>query len=396
MKKNNFTWFVLGREPEISTAEITTVLKLPNEAVKFLAENILKINTAVETDLIKRLGGTIKIAEEVGSELTENELKEKIIAELQTITGKIHFGISLYDKSGQIGVKPFALDIKKELKKNGLSVRYVPSDEHNQLSSATVFHNQLTTKGREFLITKTADGFALAKTIAIQPFEELGARDFGRPGRDDFSGMLPPKLAMMMINLAQADLDATLLDPFCGSGTILTEAMILGYKNLIGSDISEKAIADTRKNVEWTARQFPISNFKFPINSQFPIYNIDIDNLEKKIKPHSIDTIITESYLGKPLTGRESESELRLQVGELKTLYLNAFRAFTKLLKKDGTVIFIIPRFFSRGQWITINCESEINNLGFKTVSLQQKKPYLLYGRPGQRVGREIWRFKKV
>ena len=137
MKKNNFTWFVLGREPEISTAEITTVLKLPNEAVKFLAENILVVKATVKNDLIGQLGGTIKIAEQIDDSLTENKLKEEIITELKTISGKIHFGISLYDKSGQIGVRPLALDIKKKLKTEGLSVRYVPSDEHNKLSSAT-------------------------------------------------------------------------------------------------------------------------------------------------------------------------------------------------------------------------------------------------------------------
>ena len=392
MKKSNSTWFVLGREPEISVAEIAAVLKLPNESIKFLAENILVVKATVKNDLIGQLGGTIKIAEQIDDSLTENKLKEEIITELKTISGKIHFGISLYDKSGQIGVRPLALDIKKKLKTEGLSVRYVPSDEHNQLSSATIFHNQLTTKGREFLIVKCTDGLALAKTTAIQPFEELGARDFGRPGRDDFSGMLPPKLAMMMINLASADLDASLLDPFCGSGTILTEAMLMGYANLIGTDVSKKSIEDTQKNVAWINK---ISNFQFPI-SNLRIEYCDINNINSIISNNSIDTVITEPYLGKPLSGRESESELRLQVGELKTLYLNAFRAFTKLLKKDGAVIFIIPRFFSHGEWITINCESEIKNLGFETVPLRKKQPYLLYGRPGQRVGREIWKFKKV
>ena len=89
--------------------------------------------------------------------------------------------------------------------------------------------------------------FSLAQTEAVQPFEQFSARDFGRPGRDDLSGMLPPKLAIIMINLAQTPLNSILLDPFCGSGTILSEAVLLGYTNLIGTDISEKAIADSKK-----------------------------------------------------------------------------------------------------------------------------------------------------
>src|SRR5205823_3602162 len=110
---------------------------------------------------------------------------------------------------------------------------------------------------------------------AVQPFEQFSARDFGRPGRDDLSGMLPPKLAIIMINLAANDTISVLLDPFCGSGTILSEALLLGYKNLIGSDISEKAVADTKTNLDWIANKFrrdlpDIKIFKKPSRRTFP------------------------------------------------------------------------------------------------------------------------------
>ena len=86
----------------------------------------------------------------------------------------------------------------------------------------------------------------------MQPFKDLSRLDFGRPARDDFSGMLPPKLAQIMINLAQVqNPEALIIDPFCGSGTILSEALLMGYKDLLGSDISPKAIADTYKNISW-------------------------------------------------------------------------------------------------------------------------------------------------
>ena len=35
----------------------------------------------------------------------------------------------------------------------------------------------------------------------MQDFEQWGARDYGRPSRDAVRGMLPPKLARMMVNL---------------------------------------------------------------------------------------------------------------------------------------------------------------------------------------------------
>ena len=52
-----------------------------------------------------------------------------------------------------------------------------------------------------------------------------------------------------MINLALSqNIDyKNLLDPLRGSGTILTEAAVMGYQNLYGSDISRKAITDTKE-----------------------------------------------------------------------------------------------------------------------------------------------------
>ena len=95
--------------------------------------------------------------------------------------------------------------------------------------------------------------------MAVQPFEEFGARDYARPSRDDLSGMLPPKLAKIMINLAQAKENSLILDTFCGSGTILQEALIMGYLNLIGFDSSPKAIKDSQANLEWLADKYDLN-----------------------------------------------------------------------------------------------------------------------------------------
>ncbi|MEK7161052.1 MAG: hypothetical protein AAB724_03415, partial [Patescibacteria group bacterium] len=242
-------WFVLGREQLLSAAEIFAVLKLS----KFnLAGQLLRAQTSAVApkDLIRTLGGTVKIGEEIGNFSSEKDLLQAMVDDLKNIEGKINFGISFYlslrgaseasDEAIPRQIENWGKEIKKILKKEGRSVRYVFKREAT-LSSVTVTKNGLDKRGREFMVTRIsqingkdfADSYALAKTEAVQPFEEFSRRDFGRPGRDDVSGMLPPKLAMMMINLGIYDFgfqisDLTILDPFCGSGTILTEAMLLG------------------------------------------------------------------------------------------------------------------------------------------------------------------------
>ena len=409
---SNKYWLILGRETQISAAEIVAVL---NTKKYELTTPILKIESLTfnPKELIKKLGGTIKIATEIGNQVTETELEDIIIQELKTVSGKINFGISLYtnEKNDFADLKMaenFGKKIKKTLKAEGLSVRYVENREP-VLSSVTVEKNNLTGRGREFIIlpilpqqnrassipTNLEIGknqlFSLAKTEAVQPFEEFSARDFGRPGRDDLSGMLPPKLAMMMINLAQIPITTTLLDPFCGSGTILSEALLLGYTNLIGTDISEKAISDTRENMIWVADQFGISdnNLKVKIQTE------GVENINSIVASNSIDAIVTEPYMGRPLKGNEKEEDLVKQAGELKNLYLQAFSKFHKILKPKGKVVFLIPRFKYQNDWIQIDCQKEIQQLGFKLIHFFEDRPSLLYARPNQRVAREIWGFEK-
>lgn len=389
-------WFILGRESLLAAAEIDAVLGL--KQYEFSAP-ILKIEnkTAQPNQLMRQLGGTIKIAREIKSEVNEKNLLASIIEELKTVSGKINFGISIYarDRDDFANLKlaqTFGKSIKKTLKAEGLSIRYVQNREAI-LSSVTVEKNNLTGRGREFLIQKTQPHtYSLAKTEAVQPFEEFSARDFGRPGRDDVSGMLPPKLAMMMINLAQKPLNSTILDPFCGSGTILSEALLLGYTNLIGTDISEKAISDTQKNITWIADTFGIATDSLHIKLQAE----PVENINRFLAPASVDAIIAEPYMGKPLKGRETREELLAQAGELKKLYIAAFSNFCKILTANSTVVFLIPRFKWQNEWVTIDCLKEIEKLGFKAQPFFEDNLPLLYARPDQRVAREIWRFKKI
>ncbi len=390
---NHNFWFILGRESLIAAAEIDAVFSLKKYDYSLL---ILKaeLDGFEPKKIIDRLGGTIKIARELADNITEKQLLEIIIENLRGVSGKINFGISVYsfgdDKTADLVLaKNFGKQVKKILKEEGLSIRYVENKEAI-LSSVTVTKNNLAGRGREFLVQKNeGDIYSLAQTEAVQPFEKFSDRDFGRPGRDDLSGMLPPKLAMILINLTQTPRSSTLLDPFCGSGTILSEALLLEYKNLIGSDISEKAVADTKLNLDWIAKKF---QRQMPDNK---IFKSEVAELAKNLSANSVDAIATEPYLGKPLRGNETKQDLLAQAKQLHDLYLQAFQQFHKILKTGGKAVFIIPRFKFAGDLITIDCKNEIEKIGFKALPFFESQLRLVYSRPNQRVAREIWRFVK-
>jgi tRNA G10 N-methylase Trm11 len=376
MNKYSFT---LGRQPDISTAEIEAVFSA--DKIDFKEEKhkndvlIITAKQKIEPEkLINRLGGTIKISELIKS--TNENIKKSIVEHLinSQPKGKINFSIS-----GQNN-KKIGIEIKKELKSKGYSARYIEIK-----NTATILHNNLVKKQGDVAIVDRD----IYITRAIQPIEELSKRDFERPGSDSRSGMLPPKLAKIIINLGEKDQKSTLLDPFCGSGTVLTEAAFMDYKNLIGSDISDKAINDTKNNLEWLINDKKINNFKYKL------YLSDATVLDKKIDANTVDIIVSEPYMGNPLKGNESEKFLQLQAEKLGRLYTETFKSLYKILKKDGVILFIIPSFKTKDGWITIDCIEEIKKIGFE-IKPYLSGEYLRYYRAGQHLARDIWRFKKT
>lgn len=372
-------FFQLGHQPKISIAEIKTVFL--SKKISYKIKNIIKDYLILETaktldteSLIKQLGGTIKIGKEIRNK--SNQIASAIIEHLSTIQpeGKIQFSLS---------DKKMGLAIKKELKNMGRSIRYIEPK-----NSATIIHNNL--------IEKQGDINILDKNVfvteAVQQFEAMSQRDYNRPGIDDKSGMLPPKLAKIMINFSlseKKDYNIALLDPFCGSGTVLTEAAVMGYTNLFGSDISEKAMIDTEKNLEWIISSYDLKTVDYKLEQA------DATELSQYLDDNSIEVIATEPYLGKPLHGNESETYLKKQSDELKELYIQAFREFHKILKPQGRVVIAIPKFKTKTGWVEIDCISDIKKSGFEIIPFEEEE-HLLYHRPSQHLGREIWRFKKV
>ncbi len=418
-------FFILGNHPALSLAELSAVLGSENlaanseEAAVFELEETRAGLDAVR--LMARLGGTVKTGimnYELRIKNFDNVLEAigKILPEEKT-SGKFNFGVSVYGKI-KLNEKQLGMEVKKNLKERGISARWVISRE-KQLSSVVVDTNKLIgDKGMEIVIMKIGEDIFIGKTLAVQPFRELSFRDYGRPGRDDQSGMLPPKLAQIMINLANLNpprsgtpghlseegkptpafghpsQEGILLDPFCGSGTVLTEAILMGFQNVIGSDILEKAVADTKRNVEWIKK-----NFQLPITN-FQLFNRSATELSKFIKQESVDAIITEPYLG-PQRGNVDIGKIKK---ELESLYGQALREFKKVLKTGGRVVMIWPVFKFGGQWAQISPDLNgfgiVNPLKISGGTAEIKKGItnrgtLIYGREGQKVWREIVVLKK-
>lgn len=402
-------FFILGNNPTLSIAEIISVISGDIDRIQEIEPEFLILETKKILDagnLQKRLGGTIKIGQITGKMKADaSDLAEKAVKILPPGLKKIYFGFSVYNpgvrsKKTEERIKTIALGMKKNLKKKGVSSRWV-SSKQPVLSSVIVKKNKLLTKGAEIVLLTGKNGVLLGKTLTCQEFEEYSFYDFARPFRSIEKGMLPPKLAKIMINLSSSPScqrrNKVLLDPFCGSGTILQQAALMGYKNVIGSDKSKEAVIYSQKNLNWLVEKQKIQD------KNIKIFQCDVRKLSEKLPVNSVDLVVTEPYLG-PL--RITPDNWQAIIKNLSSLYIGSFKELKKILKPGGTMVVIFPVFKIKNKEHFLPILEELSKIGWqrrpllpdfllknKGLSVTDRRS-VVYSRPNQVVLREILIFK--
>lgn len=73
-----------------------------------------------------------------------------------------------------------------------------------------------------------------------------------RPKRKPFfhPSAMPPKLARCMVNLAKPKTGELVFDPFCGTGSMLIEAALMGCR-ILGLDVQRRMVKGTLKNLAY-------------------------------------------------------------------------------------------------------------------------------------------------
>ena len=192
----------------------------------------------------------------------------------------------------------------------------------------------------------------------IQDFEGFAQRDMYKPNTDIQMGTLPPKLARMMVNFT-AQNSGVLWDPFCGSGTISMEAVILGF-NTLASDVNPVAVNSTASNIEWLSRE------GFAPDALYESFRFDVTKANKevikKLKNTDISAIVCEPYMGPPQTTLLSDQKASELLLDVKNLYFKLFDLIdNKLEKRHIKVVIIIPSYKTRNGWRTFGIRELIN-----------------------------------
>lgn len=383
---------ILGRQPALGLAELESLYGATH--IEPISQLAAQLDIEPKDIDFNRLGGATKLCKLL-TYLPTTDLPKIVQYLSDTLpqhlhylpSGKLHLGLSFYGYGFRPNkINAAALSIKKRLKSSERGVRIIPNKEP-ELNAAQVLHNQLTgSNGMEIVVIKWGKRSVLAQTTAVQDIEGYARRDQARPMRDARVGMLPPKLAQIIINLAIGQLEdgksvdatkpSTILDPFCGTGVILQEALLMGY-SAYGSDLEDRMVEYSEANLRWLNIE----------NGSWKIEAGDATNHTWQ----SFGTIAGETYLGRPFSETPSDEVLDQVSRDVDTIHRKFLRNVARQTKPGFRLAIAVPAWKTKNGFKHLKTLDSLEGLGYTRQSFAHaENSDLLYYRKDQVVAREL------
>ena len=352
-------FFVLGRNPELSRAEILSYLAARNRPHKEIAfdENLLILETNEGEKInIQELGGTMKL----GPITFEGNQKEfEIYLNTNEIIPADKFSYAIF---GNLDPEPLKEKFKSEKKKGMLrhgrkqikfqdgAKQELPKAEFN------LFFHQFKQKIYFGTATQNYNN------------EEVKKRDMQKPSRREYLA-ISPRLSKILINLSGAKPRDLLLDPFCGVGGIIQETL-LKQINAHGIDKDKEATIDAEKNLKWLKENYNIK-------TKYKIENYD----SRKAPDLQFAAIATETPLGKVLRKKPSENEAKQIILNFEAFIIPILTRLKKVKKPTAKIAITFP--------VIQNFHVDTEKIANKTNLKITQNP-ILESRPDQFISRDI------
>jgi tRNA G10 N-methylase Trm11 len=401
-RTENAYCFVSGKNWKLSLAEITSYLEARGcefEISDFSRSYFtLRTNEELDVSIIDELGGTLKIAKASAFIPTEliieaflkknKQIKQQLTAHLslsalaekipRADSGKSVFGVSvywadpIYRPIGTACQRFLGSALKDELRAEGKKARFMgfPRDRENpQLTPVEVLKQGLLENHAEILLCIGKQETAIGATVAVHNPFEFQKRDIEKPVQRKIFG-ISPRVAKIMINLAHCGPGKVFLDPFCGVGTFLQEALLIKAK-VIGLDINRWCVESAKRNLEWIAREYSLES------ADFWVVQGDATQLTSKIR-EVVNSIATEPDLGPALREIPTVPYAEKILEEVRPLFEGFVSESFKVLGEDGFLVVVTPFIKTRsGKPVTMDIQGIAQRVGFKVVRPFEKTVFV-------------------
>lgn len=323
--------FFLGAHPEVSVAELRLLLgkteEMWNNAVA-----VFDIETSQAVDIFHRIGGSPKFGVVIETFETTEDFSKRFLSVMEKLLSEVtrrEYVLSLY------GVRLGKRDFHRELKERVDGVKYDGKFEESIHPPAACAH-VMKRGGIDLSIVPAGQKAYLVQTIEVQDAKEWSRLDTERPGRNMEIGMLPMKLARIMVNFSSIQQDGRLWDPFVGQGSIVIETAMRGIPAL-GTDKSKQSIEKAKQTNAWAINNKFVKHGLIVLKEQ-PIEKADLSEVAT--------AIVTEPYLGKPhFKPFSGEFLAKREWNDIERLYKALLQLATRVLRRGQRIVFVKPIF---------------------------------------------------
>jgi len=336
----------------LSVLEACTVLgrsvlraEAPSERV-----SVLRVER-LPTERIRELSGVHKCAPlttKLGS--TSEDLSSLVDLVTSYLDEKSNFSMSSYDM-GEDDYEDLVRSMLDGIRAAGLKKVRLLRPPGNELISERV----LAREALDVIAFPYHDGFGLGPTVWVPDSASMRQRGTRKPvPHSDIA--LSPRLARTLVNLAGLKPGQTVLDPFCGSGTILIEAYGKSLRCL-GLDSRASRVQEARENIRWSIGGVT--------DRGYDVRKGDARELPRMLRGSKVDAIVTEPLLLPRLDARPKTSTARAMVEESALVYNDALASMADCIHSEGRIVVVVPVIQTMdGDEVTLTLEGR--KLGLK------------------------------
>lgn len=370
---------ILGRQPELGLVELES--QLGADALEPYGRQAVRLDQMID---VNRFGGVVRVAKVLYDGRAADIRPVPVDTAVLPVSGsKTPFTISVYGiKATRRFVETAGIALKQILRQRG-AVRFIVPGEGLVASTAQLKYNQVLERGFELVVVVSGQQMIVAQTLGIQDIDWYGHRDYERPARSASVGMLPPKLAQVLVNTTAAPV---VVDPFCGTGVVLQEALLLG-RAARGSDLAPEMVAATQANLEWLEREVA--------PAVLPEWQVARADARTVRVPAVEAAIVSEGYLGPHLSTPPSLDQLRQLLRAELELYREVLANWSHRLERGAELALCVPAWRTTKGWRYLGLVDELSPLGYTMKVFKHVPQPLLYARPDQIVGRQLLLLRK-
>jgi tRNA G10 N-methylase Trm11 len=216
-------------------------------------------------------------------------------------------------------------------------------------------------------------GAALQWGVTIYVPETQGFRERSTEKPFVSSGIsLSSRLARVLVNIAEVHEGQLLLDPFCGSGTILGEALLKGA-DCIGIDRNHGRVEQTKKNLAWALSRGQRGGSGAPssVSRTTPSYSViagDATRLRRALGDQMVDAVVSEPILMPRFTSAPTLEKARRLVKHASITYSESLHEMATVLRRGGRMVLVAPSVDTiDGREVALTLES-LEDIGLRPL----------------------------